>query len=588
MLFIFFHIENQHKSLYNRQAAGSSTMQDIKLVYFSFNLFITTMRHFSLGLIIAAFAATSVHAQNNVGIGTTTPDASAKLDVTSNNSGVLVPRLTTVQRLAIPNPAQGLLVYDTNLDCFFYYNGASASWTSLCAASTTAGPTGPTGPAGANGANGSTGPTGPTGPTGFGVGPTGPTGPQGNNGATGATGANGANGSTGPTGPQGSTGSTGPSTPPTLQLAYEGGNTVTPLGTTIRTVVSYPIDFHSNSYVGSPPSTDILSVSTSNSSSWAVNGYSSTSNSGAGFFSATSTSNTKPAVDIKAYSNDANIANSPHGLVITHFGSGIGLPLVAQSSTTTSIGRFTNNGNNGSNLQLLQVRATGNGNNVTGLDSRYTGTGTSGNIGVYGEANSAGAGNGTGVRGDGGFIGVRGEGGTYAGYFVGNVSVVGTLTKSAGTFKIDHPDDPSNKYLIHSFVESPDMMNIYNGIITTGADGTAEVELPDYFTSLNKDYRYNLTVIGQFAQAIVTKEVTNNRFTIQTDKPNVKVSWMVTGIRKDPYAEEHRVKPVVDKEGKEKGKYLHPELYGQPKEMQVNYEPVQPLITYPPSTGKDQ
>jgi hypothetical protein len=580
------------------------------------------MHKLSIRLISGALmlaGSLSLHAQNNVGIGTSTPDPSATLDVTSTNSGVLVPRLTTAQRLAIASPAQGLLVYDTNLDCFFFFNAATVTWTSLCTAAGT-GPTGPTGPqglqgvagaAGSAGANGSTGPTGPTGPqgiagstgatgpTGFGVGPTGPTGAQGTagsngtNGATGATGpqgvagANGATGPTGPTGPQGLTGSTGPSTPPTLQLAYEGGNPTTPVGTDIKTVAGYPIDFHSPAFLGNPPTTDILAVTTSNANSWAVNGYSNTSSAGAGFFTANSTSSVKPAVDIKAYSNDANIVNSPHGLVITHFGTGIGLPLVAQSSTTTSIGRFTNNGNNGNNLQLVQVRATGNGTSVIGLDSRYTGTGTSGNIGVYGEANSAGAGNGTGVRGDGGYIGVRGEGGTYAGYFVGNVQVVGTLSKSAGTFKIDHPDDPANKYLIHSFVESPDMMNLYNGIITTGADGLADVELPDYFTTLNKDFRYTLTVMGQFAQAIVVKEVENNRFTIQTDKPNVKVSWMVTGVRKDPYAEKYRIKPVVEKEGKEKGKFLNPELFGQPKNMQVDYEPVQPAGNYPPSKGKE-
>ena len=46
----------------------------------------------------------------------------------------------------------------------------------------------------------------------------------------------------------------------------------------------------------------------------------------------------------------------------------------------------------------------------------------------------------------------------------GNLDVTGTISKGGGTFKIDHPLDPTNKYLYHSFVESPDMMNIYNGI----------------------------------------------------------------------------------------------------------------------------
>ncbi len=163
----------------------------------------------------------------------------------------------------------------------------------------------------------------------------------------------------------------------------------------------------------------------------------------------------------------------------------------------------------------------------------------------------------------------------YAGYFMGDVKisddlfVEGTLIKSSGSFRIDHPLDPANKYLYHSFVESPDMKNIYDGTITTDDQGFATVELPDYFQELNKDFRYQLTCIGTFAQAIISKKVENNRFQIQTDKPGVEVSWQVTGIRKDPYAEAHRIQPEVEKTGYEKGKYTHPELYGQPEELKI-------------------
>jgi hypothetical protein len=155
----------------------------------------------------------------------------------------------------------------------------------------------------------------------------------------------------------------------------------------------------------------------------------------------------------------------------------------------------------------------------------------------------------------------------------GNVSIAGSLSKGSGTFKIDHPQDPENKYLYHSFVESPDMMNVYNGNITTDAKGDAVISLPNYFEALNKDFRYQLTVIGTFAQAIVMKEVEANQFTIKTDKPNVKVSWQVTGIRKDPFAEKNRVVPEVEKTGSEKGKFLHPEAYGLPLDRSINYEP---------------
>ncbi len=151
----------------------------------------------------------------------------------------------------------------------------------------------------------------------------------------------------------------------------------------------------------------------------------------------------------------------------------------------------------------------------------------------------------------------------FAGYFSGNVHVSGTLSKSSGSFKIDHPQDPENKYLYHSFVESPDMMNVYNGNVTTNADGVAEVTLPGYFEALNKDYRYQLTVLGQFAQAIIQEKVLNNKFKIKTDKPNVEVSWQVTGIRQDAYANSNRIPTEVDKPKEEVGTYLNPEAFGK-------------------------
>jgi hypothetical protein len=143
----------------------------------------------------------------------------------------------------------------------------------------------------------------------------------------------------------------------------------------------------------------------------------------------------------------------------------------------------------------------------------------------------------------------------------GNANVSGTLTKGAGSFKIDHPLDPANKYLYHSFVESPDMMNIYNGNVITDKHGLATVILPQYFSALNRDFRYQLTVVGQFAQAIIARKVVDNRFVIRTDKPQVEVSWQVTGIRQDAYANAHRIPVEVDKPRQEQGHYLHPELF---------------------------
>ena len=139
----------------------------------------------------------------------------------------------------------------------------------------------------------------------------------------------------------------------------------------------------------------------------------------------------------------------------------------------------------------------------------------------------------------------------------GDLHVGGTLSKSAGSFKIDHPQDLYNKYLYHSFVESPDMMNIYNGNIITNSEGNVTVQLPDYFESLNYEFRYQLTVIGQFAQAIIFEKINDNQFKIKTDKPNVEVSWLVTGVRNDRYAKENRIIPEVVKEPLMQGKLLY-------------------------------
>ncbi len=154
----------------------------------------------------------------------------------------------------------------------------------------------------------------------------------------------------------------------------------------------------------------------------------------------------------------------------------------------------------------------------------------------------------------------------------GNLDVSGNLSKSSGSFKIDHPVDPENMYLYHSFVESPDMMNIYNGNILTDNNGVAIVQLPDYFFTLNKDFRYQLTAIGQPSQVFVLEEINNtNKFKIKSDKAKVKISWQVTGVRQDAWANTQRIVPEVDKEEYNKGKYLVPEAFGQPKEKRIHY-----------------
>jgi hypothetical protein len=154
-----------------------------------------------------------------------------------------------------------------------------------------------------------------------------------------------------------------------------------------------------------------------------------------------------------------------------------------------------------------------------------------------------------------------------------NLAVAGSKS-----FIIDHPLDPENKYLIHYCIESPDRLNIYNGNVNTDQNGFAEVILPDYFDSINKNFQYQLTTVGKFAQAIVETEIINNRFTIRTDKPDVKVCWQVTSSRNDLYARTNPVEVELQKEDHARGKYLMPTLYNKPVEMGIYYTDVQPPI----------
>jgi hypothetical protein len=171
---------------------------------------------------------------------------------------------------------------------------------------------------------------------------------------------------------------------------------------------------------------------------------------------------------------------------------------------------------------------------------------------------------------------------TYAGYFIGKVSmnsslyvggtaqVAGTLFASGGlttsgtkNFTIDHPLDPENKILRHASIESNEVLNQYSGNIITDASGFATVILPNYFETLNKDFRYQLTAIGSFSAVIIKKKISNNQFVIQSKQPKVEVSWQITGVRNDRNMQHKPFVAESEKEESEKRKYLSPEAYGK-------------------------
>ncbi len=171
-------------------------------------------------------------------------------------------------------------------------------------------------------------------------------------------------------------------------------------------------------------------------------------------------------------------------------------------------------------------------------------------------------GRGTGIWATGNNFGVVGgavAGGT-AGQFYGNVSITGTLSKGGGGFKIDHPLDPQNSYLSHSFVESPEMLNVYRGTVTTDASGEAVVRVPEYVETLNKEFTYHLTVIGEPATAAVAEPLRDSAFRIRCDRPRTRVCWILLGERADPWADAHRIQVEEPKEEHVRGRLLHPEV----------------------------
>jgi hypothetical protein len=151
----------------------------------------------------------------------------------------------------------------------------------------------------------------------------------------------------------------------------------------------------------------------------------------------------------------------------------------------------------------------------------------------------------------------------------GNLNVTGAITAGVKDFKIDHPLDPTNKYLYHSSIESSEMVNIYSGNAALDGAGEALVSLPDWFEAVNKDFRYQLTAIGASAPGLhIAQEISEHQFRIAGGAPGMKVSWQVTGVRHDAFAKAHPLVVEVDKPAKERGHYLHPEAFGHPRRTQ--------------------
>ena len=157
----------------------------------------------------------------------------------------------------------------------------------------------------------------------------------------------------------------------------------------------------------------------------------------------------------------------------------------------------------------------------------------------------------------------------WAGLFEGDVRITGELVNSSSVVSLDNPLDPENKYLNHANIGSSEMLNVYSGNAVLDKNGEAWVELAEWVEALNSDFRYQLTCIGGNSSVYIAEEVSGNRFKIAGGISGMKISWQLTGVRKDPWVQEHPL--IVDKEksSNEKGCYYHPELYGQPEEKRI-------------------
>jgi hypothetical protein len=252
--------------------------------------------------------------------------------------------------------------------------------------------------------------------------------------------------------------------------------------------------------------------------------------------------------------------------------SGIGVYGYASATSGTTYGVYgVFNSTSGAGVYGLASATSGSPNGVYGVSRSTSGTG------VFGVASAA-SGAAFGVGGvtystassSYGVIGGEPSGGAGHAVFA-NGTLAATGTKS---FQIDHPLSPETHYLNHFCTEGPEPYNVYRGTVVLDANGEAWVQLPDYFEAINRDPSYHLTAVGApMPNLHVAVKIQNNRFKIAGGAPGKEVSWRVEAIRNDLWVQRYGYQTEQEKEDAIKGKYLSPELYGQPKERGIHYRP---------------
>jgi hypothetical protein len=177
--------------------------------------------------------------------------------------------------------------------------------------------------------------------------------------------------------------------------------------------------------------------------------------------------------------------------------------------------------------------------------------------------------------------------GAPAGQFVGDVAVSGTLSAGSKQFVIDHPLDPDNRLLTHASVESSERVVVYSGNVSCDEHGTATVALPDWLEALATDFRYQLTCVGGHAPVHVSRPVGDNTFEIAGGTAGLTVSWQLTGVRHDPWAQLHDLVVEEDKPERERGFYEYPAAFGRDMTASVHWARNDELVRAHPFLAKE-
>ena len=277
----------------------------------------------------------------------------------------------------------------------------------------------------------------------------------------------------------------------------------------------------------------------------------------AGTFQQQNATSTSPAL-FASHVGDSRVLNIQNSLITTQNPIGF----FSQASTGTNAAVYASAAavwgqSPGIRAGIFQANAASD--NSQAVHGEFNQVGNFNAIGVYGLSTPA-TGFGYGVFGAGNNAGV---------YALGNQTATGTKS-----FEIDHPLDPENKLLRHFALESPEVLNVYRGNTILNSNGEAEIQLPDYFHAINKEFSYVLTPIGAAANLFVKTEIdATGKFSIAGGNSGMKVSWYVYADRNDLFVQQHPENVSVErmKPSAQKGKYMMPALYNQPEEKGVFY-----------------